>query len=315
MSTNLHGGHEIDLTAQVVEVAERVYAYIQPDGSWMVNNTGFIVGSAGVISIDATSTARRTQAYLDVIRKYSDQPVTTLINTHHHADHTFGNYLFTGATIVGHERSRESVLAAGLVAAELPGWEHVDFGDLRIAPPFLTYETGVTLWSDDMKCEVRYVGRAAHTTDDSTVWIPELRVLFTGDLLFAGGTPFVLMGSIRGILRTFDDLEALGATTVIAGHGPIGGPEIIDRNRKYLQFVQRAAVEAKSAGLTPLEASRELELGQWAELLDPERIVGNLYRAYLELNPQIPLGAPLDLRSIHAEMIDYNGGRPLRCYA
>jgi hypothetical protein len=52
---------------EVRQVSEDIYAYLQPDGSWYLNNTGFLVSDAGVISIDATSTERRTRAYLDAI--------------------------------------------------------------------------------------------------------------------------------------------------------------------------------------------------------------------------------------------------------
>ncbi|WP_300604996.1 MBL fold metallo-hydrolase [Trebonia sp.] len=85
---------------RVQEVSDGVFAYIQPDGTWFINNTGFLVGSRGVTSVDACSTERRTRAYLEAIAKTSSQPVRTLINTHHHGDHTHGNYLFGDATIV-----------------------------------------------------------------------------------------------------------------------------------------------------------------------------------------------------------------------
>jgi cyclase len=136
-----------------------------------------------VISIDATSTERRTRAYLDAIAKVTSQPVRTLVNTHHHGDHTYGNFLFAGATIVAHERCREEVLAFG-PPANLGIFTEVDWGELPLTPPFLTYDTGVTLWSGDLRCDVRYVGTAAHTTNDSIIWIPDRSVLFAGDLLF-----------------------------------------------------------------------------------------------------------------------------------
>ena len=95
---------------EIQQVSEGIYAYLQPDGSWYLNNTGFLVSRYGVISVDATSTERRTRAYLDAIATVTDKPVRTLVNTHHHGDHTHGNYLFSGATIVGHERCREAIL-------------------------------------------------------------------------------------------------------------------------------------------------------------------------------------------------------------
>ena len=71
---------------EVREVCEDVYAYLQPDGSWYLNNTGFLVSDAGVISVDATSTERRTRAYLDAIKTVTtgrsarwSTPITTAI--------------------------------------------------------------------------------------------------------------------------------------------------------------------------------------------------------------------------------------------
>ena len=129
MSSTLGHDHDAELDPpRVQEVSDGVFAYIQPDGTWFINNTGFLVGAAGVTSVDACSTERRTRAYLEAIAETSPQPVRTLINTHHHGDHTHGNYLFGGATIVAHDRCRDEVLAAGL--PYFPGvWQDVDWGD------------------------------------------------------------------------------------------------------------------------------------------------------------------------------------------
>ena len=107
--------HDITTPAppQLQEVDDGVFAYIQPDGTWWINNTGFLVGQRGVISIDTCATVRRTRAYLDAIRTVTAQPVRTVVNTHHHGDHTFGNFLFAGATIVGHEATRAGVFDWG----------------------------------------------------------------------------------------------------------------------------------------------------------------------------------------------------------
>jgi cyclase len=295
----------------VVEVSDGVYAYIQPDGSWWINNTGFLAGSQGVISIDACSTEARTKAYLSAITSVSKRPVRTLINTHHHADHTFGNCLFEGATIVAHEKTRAEMTAFG-PPQPLPFWTPIDWGDLRLELPFLTYAEGVTVWSDELRCEVRYVGTAAHTTNDSIIWLPERSVLFAGDLLFRGGTPFLLMGSVAGAIDVLETVvRPLGAETIVPGHGGISGPELIDDVLGYLRFVQDTARAGKAAGLTPLQAAREVDLGGYAALLDSERIVGNLHRAYADL------GAvdTVDLRAALADMVTFNGGKPLSCYA
>jgi cyclase len=296
------------------EVSDGVYAYIQPDGSWYINNTGFLVGGGGVISIDSCATQRRTRALLAAVASVTDLPVRTLINTHHHGDHTYGNYLFGGATIVAHERCRDGVLASGL-PANLGVWTDVAWGIPELAPPFLTYADAVTVWSGDLKCDVRYVGMPAHTTNDSLIWLPDRSVLFAGDLAFSGGTPFLLMGSVEGAIEVLERVvRPLGALTIVPGHGPVSGPAVIDEMLGYLRFVLDVARRGMAAGLSPLDAAREADLGEYGDLLDSERIVGNLHRAYAEL-AGAPRGAEIDLIAALTDMISYNGGRPLTCHA
>ncbi|KAB2344421.1 MBL fold metallo-hydrolase [Actinomadura rudentiformis] len=308
--------HDISTPAppRLEEVSDGVFGYIQPDGTWWINNTGFLAGSRGVVSVDACSTERRTRAYLDAIGSVTSQPVRTLVNTHHHGDHTFGNYLFEGATIVAHEGTREGAIAWGRPFDE-PYWTKVEWGDVEIEPAFLTYTEGVTVWVDDLRCEVRHVGGPAHTTNDSIVWVPDRRVLFSGDLLFNGGTPFLMQGSVQGAIKVLDEVIApLGAETIVPGHGPVGGPELIERCAGYARFVLATAEKGKAAGLSPLELARETDLGPYAELSDSERIVGNLHRAYAELDGAGP-GAQIDLVAALDDMITFNGGRPLTCRA
>jgi cyclase len=304
---------ELD-SPRLQEVSDGVFAYIQPNGTWWINNTGFLVGSRGVTSVDACSTERRTRAYLDAIAETSPHPVVTLINTHHHGDHTHGNYLFAGATIVAHERCRAEVLAGGL--PHFPGlFDEVDWGDIQLAPPFLTYEDKVTLYVDDLRCEVRHVGVPAHTTNDSIVWLPDRSVLFSGDLIFNGGTPFLLMGSIAGAIEALEQVvKPLAPLTIVPGHGDVCGPEKIDDVLGYLRFVQGVALKARDAGLSPLEAARETDLGPYADLTDSERIVGNLHRAYADLDGA-ELGSKIDILAAFGDMVAYNGGSPLTCYA
>ncbi len=294
------------------EVSEGVYAYIQPDGSWWINNSGLLVGRRGAAAIDACATEKRTRAFIAAIAGVTDRPVRTLVNTHHHGDHTHGNHLFGGAAIVAHERTRQEVIAAG--EPNWPGvWTPIDWGEIIVEPPFVTFTDQVTLWIDDLRCEVRHVGGPAHTTNDSIVWIPERSVLFAGDLLFHGGTPFLLMGSIAGAIRVCEEVLApLGAETIVPGHGGVAGPALIDEVLGYLRFVGDVARRGRAAGRTPLETAREIDLGVYAGWLDPERIVGNLHRAYAELDGAEP-GARIDVRAAVLDMVTYNDGQPLRC--
>jgi cyclase len=303
-----------------------VFAYVQPDGSWWINNTGFVVGGDQVCAIDASSTERRTRALLDAIRSVTANPITTLLNTHHHGDHTNGNCLFGDAVILGHANCRTNMAGQRIGGLEAV-FGDVEWGELSVVPPSMTFDDRLTLHVGDVRVELMYVGTAAHTTGDVVAWLPEQGVLFSGDLVFNGGTPFVLMGSVAGSLDALVMLRSLGAATIVPGHGGVCGPEHIFVVEGYLQWLQTVAREAKAAGLTPLHAARAADLGEYAEWLDPERIVGNLHRAYMEIPddtadgsglgaaPGAELGAPIDVLAAFADMIAYNGGRPLTCYA
>ena len=300
---------------ETVEVSDGVYAYIQPNGTWWINNTGFLTGPQGVISIDACATRRRTQAYLDAIATVTAAPVRAVINTHHHGDHTFGNCLFPGAAIIAHEQARTEAIAFG-PPRDLPFWDGPEWGELTLDPPFITYADQIAVHAGDLRAEIRHVGVAAHTTNDSIVWIPDRSVLFCGDLIFNGGTPFLLMGSVAGAVHVLQHvIMPLSARTIVPGHGPVfDGTEPIEQTLAYLRFIQHTAIAGQEAGLTPLQAAMETGLGRFAELPDAERIVGNLHRAYAEL-PDATQGTTVDVLAALADMVTYNGGAPLTCLA
>ncbi|HEX5479347.1 MAG TPA: MBL fold metallo-hydrolase [Dehalococcoidia bacterium] len=298
--------------ATVEEVAPGAFAYVQLDGSWGLNNTGFIIGREHVVAIDTCFTERRSRALIDALRGRSGpRPVRVLVNTHHHGDHTFGNYLLRGeATIVGHELCREWILREGVTAHRLfPG---VDWGEIELAPPELTFRDRLELWVDDLRIELIFVG-PAHTTNDIVAWIPERNLLYAGDVIFHGGMPFALAGSVAGWLEALGRLRALGAETIVPGHGAICGPSVLDDIEAYLRLVQDAARRGFESGAEPLEVARGLDLGRFGEWLDGERLAANIHRVYSELRGE-PLGTPLPPAALQ-DMIALNGGRPPRCLA
>jgi cyclase len=221
--------------------------------------------------------------------------------------------LLPEATIVGHPRCREEILRTGF-PPPAGIWSAVEWGELHPAPPFVTFEGTITVWVDDLRVELRSVPTPAHTTNDIVAWIPERSVLFTGDLVFVGGTPFVPMGSVSGSLAALEWLAGFGAQTLVPGHGPVSGGSAVNEVRAYLEFVQETARRGKAAGLSPLELARQTDLGKFGDLADAERIVGNLYRAYAELDGAAP-GVPIDIVAALRDMVAYNNGQPLTCLA
>ncbi|WP_067462545.1 MBL fold metallo-hydrolase [Nocardia amamiensis] len=304
---------ETSAVPTVTEIADGVYAYTHSRGGWCVSNAGVLVGPAGAVVIDTLATEGRTRALVEFVDGLGAGPARTIVNTHHHGDHNFGNHLFgPAAVVIGHDRIRPEMIETGLALTKL--WPGVDWGDVRVTLPGITFGDQLTLHVGERRVELIHLGPAAHTSNDVAAWLPEERVLFAGDLVMSGAAPFCLMGSVSGSIAAVRRLVALGAETVVAGHGPVTGPEIFDQTLRYLRWVQDLAAEGRTLGLPPLAIALEADHGEFAELVDQERLVGNLYRADAELSGG-PLGEPLDVLTIFDEMVLYNGGQVPACLA
>ncbi|MEV7559745.1 MBL fold metallo-hydrolase [Streptomyces sp. NPDC089795] len=303
---------ESAVRAVTTEIADNVYAYVQGDGGWCLNNAGLIAGGNGQsLLVDTVATERRARALRAEVLRLVPRPPRALVNTHFHGDHTFGNHLFPEAVVIAHEQTRAMMDLAGLHLTGL--WPDVCWGDLELTLPDVTYRDALTLHIGGVRAELFHAGPAAHTTNDTAVWLPEQRVLFAGDLVMSGTAPFCLMGSVSGSLAAMERLRALGAETVVPGHGPVGGPELIDANVAYFRWIAELAERGVEAGLTPLELAAEAGEGPLEGLLDAERLVPNLHRAYAELAGAAP-GEPLDVGALFQEMAEFNGGLPA-CHA
>src|SRR6202035_1696254 len=101
----------------------------------------------------------------------------------------------------------------------------------------------------------------------------------------------------------------LGARTIVPGHGPVfRGTAPIEATLDYLRFVLDLAARGRAAGVAPLDAARDTRLGRFAGWPDAERIVGNLHRAYAELDGT-PRGGPIDVLAALGDMGASNGGQ------
>ncbi len=290
------------------EVSDGVFAYIQPAGGWCVNNAGLVVSGDMSALVDTTATESRSKRLREQVRSCTSSLPQALINTHSHGDHTFGNYLFPEATVYSHIEARREMELAGLHLTEM--WPEVCWGDIEVALPQVTYRDAMTLHIGDLAVELLHPG-SAHTVNDTVVWIPERKVVFTGDIVMSGVTPFCPLGSIAG---------SLDAVTVVTGHGPVAGPEVFDVAEAYLRWVQTLADQGLRSGLTPKELAFDTDLGEFAELMEPSRLIPNLHRAYAEARSAAH-GKALDIGEmikamgvIFEEMVEFNGG-PLACFA
>lgn len=307
---------------QLTELAPGVHAYIQPDGGWCLNNAGVIAGDGATLLIDTAATQARTEALRAAAATVTAEPVSIVVNTHHHGDHTHGNYLFADtARILGHERCAEEVAKQGDLLQRL--WPYVEWGQVRPVGPSEAVKERTTLDVGGIRVLLEPIA-AAHTTDDLIAYLPDHGVLFTGDLVFSGGTPFILMGSLAGTFAAVTRLRVLGAQTVVSGHGIVGDSGIFDAAERYLNWLSELAVDGMRRSLTPRELAAKADLGEFGSLLNPERLPANLHRAYAELAaeaglpeaewPWLPTGAGVVQAGI-LDIVAFGDGSMPECAA
>ena len=305
-----------DVTPYVDRLADGVHAYVQPVGGWMVNNCGLVTDRSGsAVLVDTTSTERRNRALLAEVARLSSGAPRAAVNTHHHPDHTYGNgFLPAGTVVIGHENCRAEVLRAGLEATKVI--TAPDYGDLTLRPPEVTFTDRMTLHLLEFPVELRHVGRA-HTSNDVLVWLPEQRVLFAGDLAFAGGQPFLLEGSVGGFRTAIAAMRELAPEVLAPGHGPVcRGDEVgelLDDLDAYVEYVADVAAASYAEGLTPLQAAQKYRHNPFSDWAETERFVGNLHRAYSELAGNA-LDTRLTVPSVWPDMVAFHGG-PIGCLA
>ena len=301
---------------ELTEVADGVWCYAQHDGSWWINTTGFVIGSR-VLAVDACATERRTRSFVETVRRVAGRSADLLVNTHSHGDHTFGNSVFDAATVLiatnaaGRELRSFAERFPRLSQFTLPDYERVPtWGDVEIRPPDVTFGERLDLHLDGPDVELLHFGLPAHTAGDLVAWIPSRRVLFAGDLIFNGGMPLAVGGSVSGAIATLQAIRALEPAVVVPGHGAACGLEQIEAHLRYWQFVQDLARAGYEAGLDPVATSREADLGEFAVLSEAERLVMNVHRAWTELDET----HTFDLASATRDAVLVSG-HPIRCLA
>jgi len=287
----------------VKQLAPNIYAYIQAKATWYWNNAGFIVSNDYVVVVDALATVGLTQKFRDEIRKITDKPVRYLINTHHHGDHTYGNHVFAGATIISHDYCRREVIEAGIMDPVLLNtiFPEFDFQGIAATPADITFDKQLTLHMDGQEVRLLHFG-PGHTADDIIVYLPAEGIIFAGDFIFLYSTPLGMEGSFAGWLRNLDAMAKLGAQTYVPGHGPVCGAEGLNLCRDYLVFIQGEAKKRFDEGMTVDEAAKDIALGQFKQWPNHERILLNVERLWREFRGEDPTTSKLDIAEVFLRM-------------
>ena len=302
------------------EVGDGVFAYLQPDGSWGWSNAGLVVDGDASLLVDTLFDLKLTGEMLDTMRAAvpAARDIGTVVNTHANGDHCWGNQLVRDAEIVGSTACAEEMaelppaLLAALVAnpPDGPQGELVrtmfgafDFNDIEVVVPTTTFDGDLTLRVGDTDVHLIEVG-PAHTKGDVIVHVPGQDVVFTGDILFNGGHPIVWAGPVRNWVAACDRILGLGAPTVVPGHGPVCGPAEVEAQRDYFSWLVDEVRPRVEAGMDPVAAAREIDLGPRAALGEQERFVANVTAVYRDLGAP----APADAATILMQMAEYAAG-------
>jgi len=247
-----------------------------------------------------------------------------VINTHANGDHCWGNQVVDGAEIISTAKSAAEMTEldpadmaklAGL-ARKTAGWGGVrlalsalagalgvtkvqavlaaapylneifgeyDFTGIRLVPPTRTFDGTLTLEVGAKRVELIEVG-PAHTKGDLLVWVPEDRVVFTGDILFIDGHPVVWEGPVSNWVAACDRILALNAQAIVPGHGPLTDRAGVVAVRDYLVYLETEARARFEAGMTWQEAAIDISMGQFDHWSDAERVAVNVETLFREFN-------------------------------
>lgn len=282
----------------VHDIGNGIYAYVQPDGTWGWSNAGLIVGEGTSLLVDTLMSVPLTRAMLaEFARVPGGRQIKTLVNTHANPDHFFGNGLLADARIIATAKTREDMagfnprMLAGLAA------NHASMGDAgeflyetmgrkfdfsgvnELTLPTETFDERLTLDVGGRRVELIDLG-PAHTVSDTIAWLPEQRVVFTGDLLFNEGHPIMWAGPVENWIRACDEILALKPEVVVPGHGPVTDMQAVRNLKHYFEYVRDEARRRFDAGMDFLDAARNIVMTQFRGWTDPERIVANVFSLY-----------------------------------
>jgi cyclase len=289
------------------EVADRAFAYLQPDGGWGWSNAGLVVDGDATLLVDTLFDLKLTAEMLATMRAAvpAAAAIGTVVNTHANGDHCWGNQLVRDAEIVGSRACAEEMggLPPSLLAAlaanppdgpagEMIGrmWAPFDFEGIEIVPPTTTFDGELTLRVGDRELHLIEVG-PAHTEGDVIAHLPDAGVVYTGDILFNGGHPIVWAGPVANWIAACDRIVALDPPVVVPGHGSVCGTAEVATQADYFRFLLAEAGARAEAGMSVVDAARDIDLGPYAGWGEGERLVANVAAVYRDLGHEAPAAA------------------------
>ena len=259
---------------QPVRLADAVYAFIGEPGEigpanrGNVGNSGFIVGSSGVIVIDTGVSYRHGRQMLAAIRTVTDKPIALVIITHAAQEFVFGVAAFTetGSQLLTHAKSAELMrsrcnhclenLVIQLGADAMAG--------TRLIVPERTLEQSQSLQIAGREIDILYFGWAS-TPGDAVVLDRATGVAFAGGLITNRRIPELRDGELAGWLRALAALKRTSARTIVPGYGDVGGLELADLTAAYLRAIDDQVQRLYQRGATLSETVDSVALPAYSD--------------------------------------------------
>ncbi|MDQ2870817.1 MAG: MBL fold metallo-hydrolase [Acidobacteriota bacterium] len=254
------GGSAISVPAQnappaahfrIVEAGPGCFAAIATAGDRAsVGNSGFVLGSGGILVVDAFATEEAARDLLVEIRRRSPLPVRWVVNTHYHLDHVGGGAVYRreGAVIVAHENARRWIRTENLKwRKEITPKDRAVLDALPL--PEVTSPSGVTLSLGGRDARVLF--RPGHTGGDLIVRVDESDVVYGGDLIWNATVPNLIDADTAAWVSTLDGFTAeFPSAAFVPGHGEPGRALQVRFFRDYLAGLRQATSRAMEAGLS-----------------------------------------------------------------
>ncbi|MBK8018745.1 MAG: MBL fold metallo-hydrolase [Betaproteobacteria bacterium] len=202
-------------------LSEHAYAYTAEGDP----NTGVVVGDESVMVIDTQATPEMAQDVIRRIREVTDKPIQYVVLSHYHAVRVLGASAYRPQHIIASQDTYDLIVERGEAdkASEIGRFPRL-FRNVETVPPGLTWPTltfsgRMTLWLGKLEVRILQLGRG-HTKGDTVVWLPQERVLFSGDLVEFDATPYAGDAYFQQWPQTLDNLAALAPTALVPGRGP-----------------------------------------------------------------------------------------------
>ncbi len=186
-------------------------------------NSGVVIGDSSVLVVDAQATPAMARDVIARIRTITDKPVRHVVLSHYHAVRVLGASAYEGAEIIASDVTRELIVERGQqdMESEIGRFPRLFRGKESIPGltwPSIVFHKRMTLWLGSREVQIIHIGRS-HTAGDTVVWLPKERVLFAGDTVEFGATPYCGDAHFTDWPATLDAVKTLGPERMVPGRG------------------------------------------------------------------------------------------------